>query len=430
MPKTKFILAGPSERQQYFFHAYNDNSVRFVLNYSGIIDSEAMKKTVKTIVNSVDILHGSFFTDAVNAYWRINENIDDIHYYHYIRCSGDPSETAYSLSLFPVFAEDKVQLRVWLVQSDSASSLVVVVSHLCADGGDSKYLLTKIIEGYNMVVTTGNCDALQVKNGSRAPEKLYSELDAKEVLGLVGMVTKQVPKALSLYPFPTEGEGTVQYLRKVIPADVMGAARKKAKEVGASANDLLVAALTQAYASLDAIDQTQPISVTSMMDLRRHCKDGESEGLCNMSGSMPSYMENGVQGSFEDTLKEVNAQLTAAKNDPYAGLAGMPMIHSVTRTFPVGLLLKTVGKMYEKASLGLTNLGNITCADYALGGIAPDSGFFGGPVKKKPGMQVAAMSFDGECVLAVCGQFTAEDATLLQSTLDAMANYIEAYGKE
>ena len=430
MPKSKFILAGPSERQQYFVHNYNDNSIRFVLNYPGLIDPDLMKQTVKKVVDSVNILHGSFFTDSINAYWRINEDVDDIHYFHYIRCSGDPAETAYSLSLFPVFAEDKVQIRVWLVQSDNASSLVVVISHLAVDGGDGKYLLGKIIEGYNMVLENGNCDGLEVKNGSRAPEKLYTELSTKEVFGLVGMIANQLPKALSLYPFPSEEMGMVRHLRKVIPAETMSAARKRAKAVGASANDLLVTALTKAYADLDSIDETQPISVTSMMDLRKHCKDGESEGLCNMSGSMPTYMENGVQGSFEETLKEVAMQTSAAKSDPYAGLAGMPLIHSATRNVPMGLLLKFVGKMYEKASLGLTNLGNVSCADYALGGIAPSGGFFGGPVKKKPGMQVATMSFDGECVLAVCGQFTDEDTALLQSTLDAMVSYIETYGKE
>lgn len=253
MPKSKFILAGPSERQQYFVHNYNDNSIRFVLNYPGLIDPDLMKQTVKKVVDAVNILHGSFFTDSINAYWRINEEVDAIHYFHYIRCSGDPAETAYSLSLFPVFAEDKVQIRVWLVQSDSASSLVVVMSHLAVDGGDGKYLLNKIIEGYNMILETGNCDALEVKNGSRAPEKLYTELTAKEVFGLVGMIANQLPKALSLYPYPSEEMGMTRHLRKVIPAETMSAARKRAKAVGASANDLLVAALTQAYADLDGI---------------------------------------------------------------------------------------------------------------------------------------------------------------------------------
>ena len=427
MGAPKFILAGPSERQQYLTHNYNDNSIRFVLNYPGLIDPAALKASVKKIIDSVDILHGSFFLDNLNAYWRINEEMDEIHYFHYMRCSGDPAETAYSASLFPVFSEDRVQLRVWLVQSDVASSVVVVISHLVCDGSDGKYLLNKIIEGYNMYLSTGTVDALEVKNGSRAPEKLYSHMGVKEVMGLMG---NPIPDAKSLYPYPNEEPGMVRYLRKVIPADVMAAARKKAKTIGASANDLLVAALNQAYGELPGVDRTQPISVTSMMDLRKHCKEGESEGLCNMSGTMPTLMKDGICDTYEETLKEITAQTAAIKEDPKAGLYGMPLIHSATRNVPMGLMLKTAGKMYEKVSLGLTNLGNIRCADYAMGGIVPTGGFFGGPVKKKPGMQVAVMSFDGECVLAVCGQFTDEDAVMLQSTLDTMVGYIENYGRE
>ena len=280
-----------------------------------------------------------------------------------------------------------------------------------------------------MILLKGNTDELVVKNGSRAPEKLYTELTAKEVLGLTGM-GGQLPKVSSIYPYHSKEGGIARYLRKTISSEVMGGARKRAKEVGASVNDLLVAALTHAYADLDEVDETQPMSITSMMDLRRHCKNGESEGLCNMSGSMPTYMEHGIQGSYEETLKEVAKQTAKAKEDPYAGLSGLPMIHSATRNVPMGLLLKLVGKMYEKASLNLTNMGNVSCADYALGELVPLGGFFGGPVKKKTALTVAAMSFDGECVLSVCGVFTDDDVALLDSTLDRMVYYITTYAAE
>ena len=149
-----------------------------------------------------------------------------------------------------------------------------------------------------------------------------------------------------------------------------------------------------------------------------------------MSGTMPTLLESGIFDRFEETLAEIARQTNTMKEDPYAGLSGMPLIHSATRTIPVGLMLLTAGKMYEKVSLGVTNLGNIRCADYAMGGIVPIGGFFGGPVKKKPGMQVAVMSFDGECVLAICGQFTDADAAMLWSTLDSIADYIEKYANE
>ena len=427
MPLSKIVSAGASERQQFLTHNYNDNTIRFVLNYPGLLDPDALCKAVKAVVESVDVLHSTFFNDSVRAYWHVNDTVDEIHYFHYVSCEGDPAQTAYSISLFPVFPEDRVQVRVWLVQSNSASSMVVSISHLCVDGGDGKYLVNKIIEAYNRILSSGSAEGLEVKNGNRAPEKVYEGMSLKEILGLM---RPPVPNVVSEFPFPSQEPGRVQYIRKVIPAEIMGAARTRAKAVGASANDLLVAALCQVYGNLPGVEKNAPISVTSMMDLRKHCKDGESEGLCNMSGTMPTLLENGAFEDFQETLKAITVQTTAIKEDPYAGLVGMPLIHTAIRTAPMGLLLKVCHVIYGKMSLGMTNLGNIRCSDYAMGGIVPTGGFFGGPVKKKPGMQVAVMSFDGECVLSICGQFTQEDRVLLEEMLDAMVKIIQDYAAE
>ena len=54
----------------------------------------------------------------------------------------------------------------------------------------------------------------------------------------------------------------------------------------------------------------------------------------------------------------------------------------------------------------------------------------GGPLKKKPGMQISVMSFDGECTLAVVGVYTKEDAALLQNTQDRMEQEISTYAAE
>ena len=84
-------------------------------------------------------------------------------------------------------------------------------------------------------------------------------------------------------------------------------------------------------------------------------------------------------------------------------------------------------KIYGAFPVGLTNLGNLSCESLALGGIVPIGGMFGGPLKKKPGMQISIISFDGECVLSCYGQYTAQDAQHIQNTLDAMAQQIISY---
>ena len=141
-------------------------------------------------------------------------------------------------------------------------------------------------------------------------------------------------------------------------------------------------------------------------------------------------LQEGVKGTFSDTLAEVAQQTRAAKDDPLVGMDGMPLIHGAVRTVPMKILLLVAGKVYGTMSLGLTNLGNIACDTLAMGDLIPTEGLFGGPVKKKPGMQVSAASFDGTCSLCIAGQYTKEDAVLLQSLLNRMVREIAAYAKE
>ena len=409
MAVPKIRPAGGGERAQYLLRDYNDNTIRFVLNYPGLVDPDVLRKAAKAVVESVDVLHGTFFSDGTMAYWHMNEDVGETNYFHYIETEGDPAKTAASL------------------QSEQKSCIVIRQSHLVVDGGDGKYLIAKLVEAYYMILEAGSAEALEVKDGSRAPEKVYEKLGLSDMKELMSNPLSSVETA---YPYPTTDIGMARVTSKVISAEIMSAARKKAKAVGATANDLLVTAFYRAYAAMDGVDASAPMSVSSMMDLRRHCVNGDSEGLCNMSGALPTTLENGCTGSFEETLAEIVKQTTAAKENPYAGLEGMPIMHSLTRSMPIWLLQMAIGKIYGKLSLGLTNLGNLKCADYALGDLVPNGGLFGGPLKKKPGMQISVMSFDGECTLAVVGVYTKEDAALLQSTLDQMEQEVAAYAAE
>lgn len=427
MSVPKMVLAGAGEKFQYLVHEFNDNTVRFVLRYPGLIDPDILSTATKAIIERVDILHGSFYNDALNAYWMIHGEYDESSYFQYIRTLGDPFVTAESLSLLPILSDSKTQMRVCLVQSDRDSAIAVNIGHLCVDGGDGKYLLNKLAESYNLILSTGTADGLEIKNGNRAPEQIYQGLGPKDMASLLKIPGSGV---VSEFRFANDLPGRNSITRTVIPADAMALARKKAKTEGATANDLLLTAVYRAYAVLPYVDENVPMSVMSMMDLRRHCDDGESDGLANMSGTFPTKLMEGVKGSFSNTLAEVAAQTQTIKDDPLAGMDGMPLIHGAVRTMPMKLLLLVAGKIYGSFSLGLTNLGNIDCKTLAMGETVPTEGMFGGPLKKKPGMQVSAASFDGACSLCIVGQYTAEDTMLLQTFLNQVAAEIVEYAKE
>ena len=214
---------------------------------------------------------------------------------------------------------------------------------------------------------------------------------------------------------------------RAVSASVMTAARERARGQEASANDVLLAACYRAYAALPAVDEKAPMSILSMMDLRRHCPGGVSEGLCNLSGSLPTTLREGVTGSFADTLSAIAAQTRPLKADPLAGLAGLPLIHGFTRALPLSVSLALAKRVYGSMSLGLTNLGS--APDLALEGRSPAVMWFGGPMKKKPGMQVSAISHAGQCGLSITGTFTPEDEAALSAYLDDVCREIETFAR-
>ena len=115
MALPKIIKAGGGERGQYILREFNDNTVRFVQNYPGIVDVDILRKAIKAVVESVDVLHGTFFTEGISAHWKLNENMDESNFFLYVETEGDPAVTANSLSLLPVYSEDKVQIHCTLV---------------------------------------------------------------------------------------------------------------------------------------------------------------------------------------------------------------------------------------------------------------------------------------------------------------------------
>ena len=108
-------------------------------------------------------------------------------------------------------------------------------------------------------------------------------------------------------------------------------------------------------------------------------------------------------------------------------MEGLPLLHRACRILPMDLLLSLAGKVYGNMSFGLTNLGSLPSKALKLGNLVPDYGFFGGPLKEKPAMQISALSIDEACSISVTGNYTAEDATLLQMLLDHMALEITNY---
>lgn len=426
MERKKYSSAGVGERMQYIAHKYNDTTMRFILHYPGKLHAETLSAATKAVIACVDVLHASFVPKSRMSHWRIHNDYTVADYFSIVECDGNPVKPAQSIALQGIGHNDKCQIQVTLVQGEESCAVVVRISHLVVDGSDGKYLLNKLAESYRMIEQKGNAKELEIKNGSRSAANAYSELGIKELASLAKTPFSDVKTD---YPFANPKEhGPLRMLRCTIPANVLGEARKKAKSDGATVNDLLLTACYRAYAK--STGREGAMSISAMMDLRSHCKDGTSAGLSNMSGGLGTSLEVQFENSFQSDLQKISEQTKEAKNNPLAGLEGMPFLHAATKTLPMWLLLQAADMVYSSLSLSMTNLGNIALEPLTMNGAKPTEGIFGGPLKKKPSVQVGAASFDGTTELTILGDFVTEDMESLQKFLNGIRAEVETYLEE
>lgn len=419
--------AGAGEKMQYMVHAYNDNTIRFVLRYPGLLDEEILRSAVRAVVGSVNVLHASFSAGRFGAKWTLRAQEAMQECFSVICEDGDLLDTAMRQAVLPIAPDCAAQMQCVLVRGKDECALVVRISHLCADGSDGKYLMRKLAEAYCRIAGSGRCEGMHIKNGSRAAQQAYAKLSVAEKLRILKDPRTGIK---SVFPFGSAEQGRPVLIRREISAETMTQARVRAKKLGATVNDILLAASYCAYAALPGVDAQAPMSISAMMDLRRHCEGGDSQGLSNMAGLLTTALREGVQGDLEWAIGKIAAQTKREKEDPLAGLYGLPLLHGAVITVPLDIAQKVAKRLYRSMAVGLTNLGELPREEMRMGSALPTEGWFGGPLKQKPGMQVSAMSVGGQCALCVAGCYTQEDEALIRRMLDDMAGRIEQYAKK
>lgn len=227
-----------------------------------------------------------------------------------------------------------------------------------------------------------------------------------------------------------EGAERARLICHELSAARMKEARWYAKRYGATVNDLLLAAYYRAAARQLKLPAGTPMGIQSMLDLRRHVPGGDSLGVCNLSGSLPTRLESGTAGAFTDTLREVAAQTRRSKQDPLAGLYDFPLLSQLFRLLPFSAIRTLGARAYGKAAMSLTNLGAMREEKLAAGGLAPTAVRFAGPVKRKPALQLAAAGLNGAVCLCAALRCTDRDEQAVRELLELLDEELQEFCRQ
>ena len=423
---TKFKINNPSlQKRKYplqmydkvnlMCRAYMDRLARFEMDYDFEVDTEIFLNTAVCCLESFPQLHSQVIYHPVSPYWKVADyNVND---FVTVKYTDDIEKEREDFFRRRVPLKSNIQMNIGLFISEGRTYICFIWNHMCMDGGGLKSFLNDMFKGYDSYMKNGTVSVFY-SGKSRAYECVYddmSEADRKTAKKLFAAVSSKDNHTL---PFTEAKDSDKKMLvRKKIGADVFEPARLKAKECGATANDLISAAYIRAFYDVSGCDEKERVGISSAVDLRRYIKHPEKIGYTNHTAFTPCIVES-KGGTMADTLKAVAKSTTEAKRDKFMGLHGQPLLNLgfSTMIYAQAELITSLG--YTNANLSVSNVGAMKPELLAFDGIVPTSVWVGGGAKEKPCAALNVLSYNGDLMLTTCIRGNESDRKMLANFFD------------
>ncbi len=410
MSNTKKIYKAEMwDKMQYLFRAYYNRTMHAAYYYDGTIDEVALAQVYEAVIKEIPVLHSTYHNNFIKPYWTLNETFSASDFFTLIE-TDDPEKELDHFMGYTVPADGKVQMRACIIRSNGKDILATVVNHMCFDGSDMRYLNMKVVETYNKYKETGVI-APEIKKGTRCADQVYYELppeDQKIAKGLYKNISTVENKVT--FPFAQDdGSEKCRLVREKLCRDDFLAMKAKGKSMGATINDVLLAAYFRAL--YNHVGRKETITVPCMYDLRRYT-GGKSLGLTNMIGFMPCTISPDVGATMADTIRKIQEALKGAKEDKFTGLYSLPLLKLAYAIFPHFISEIAIRMGYTNPYIGMSNIGIINPSEFGFNGLTLVDAFYSGAIKYKPYMQLALTTFQNEITFSVGIRGNDEDAKI------------------
>lgn len=414
-PIPKRLTAELYDKVNYMCRRWMDRIARFEIEYDFIPNIRVLKTVLLCLIESAPVFHSKFIDNHINPYWKVSDyHIDDVFS---VRETMNLERSADDFLLQGIPVESNVQIKIGLFFCEGKSRLCFIFNHMCMDGGGLKSFLNDMFKGYDSYMKNGTVSVYH-SNKSRAYERVYddmSEADRKSAKKLFAAVSSKDKHTL---PFTeTKDSDRKIFVRKKIGADVFETARLKAKELGATANDLISAAYIRAFYDVSGCSESERVGISSAVDLRRYMKHPENIGYTNHTAFTPCIVDSKGE-TMADTLKAVAKSTQEVKKDKFMGLHGQPLLNLgfSTMIYAQAEFITSLG--YTNANLSVSNVGALKPESLAFDNIAPTAVWVGGGAKEKPCAALNVLSYNGDLMLSTCFRGNESDRRMLLDFFD------------
>lgn len=385
------------DKMQHIMERYNDHMAHCYLQFDHHLNYEVLKRAVKISCDKIPIFKSKFCYNFLKAKWIEREEFD-------IEETAKMVETEESLKtklsenfLTQKLDESLEQVKVLLVRSKRGDILNIVLNHMVMDGADIKLFVDLIARSYTNITNGGNGD-VYFKNGSRDELQVLDGFEGEERKKVEKLISYS-KKAKDKLHFPFERlskKGLKPFIEKlIIPSEIFLSAKSKAKELGYTINDLIVACFYRAVYRLIDIRSDQTLGVPCMVDLRKYMANGQSYGATNLTSMVICNIGNDIGKDVFETLEKVKREMDRLKEN-YPGLHGLPLLRKVFKYTPYGLAKFLIGTFFKNPLLGISNIGIVKEDTVNFNGNVPEYLYFTGSIKYPPYYQLALTTYKNE----------------------------------
>ena len=277
------------------------------------------------------------------------------------------------------------QLRVTIDRKENGcDDIIVGISHILTDAQGFLQILYLLSALYN---------------GEKLPDDLQNRRDVSPVLRAVrtgkATVLEKRAKNTRQRPFSFDGEkGSCGCLCCRIESDKMKKIDKKAKEYGATLNDVFLTAYARTAVKLL---KTDAVIIPCPADLRRYSPVSGSLTAANMTGRFQLFIEVKQNHPFEETLKKVHEEMRLQKAR-FRCFQGIKPLFSLYGKLPYPLLYRIIRQSYGNLPVSYTNIGVIDSGRLCFENCEVLSCFLTGSYRQPPDFQLTVSTFRGACM--------------------------------
>ncbi len=412
------------DKMHYLFRDFNDRMVHVELRYDFEINIDALKTVLICFLEKAPVLHSSFTDNRIHPYWTVKDyKIDDVLTVKEVsEAELDFEINNFLIQYIPPDAD--VQMKVAVFNHNGKSVLCVVENHMCMDGGDLKYFMKALCQNYNDYIESG-ISPVDLRTGTRSYESVYEDFSTGEKRLAKNLYKNVNPKDDHGFPFTPNSIRDKSFIAKrKIPASKFDEIRFAGKKHGATINDMLLTAYFYALYELAGFDSREGISISCAVDLRRHLKSSEGQGVTNHTAWMQCRVPERGANIFE-TLNFVVQSSNQFKEDKFIGLHGLPLLSFGYKILPLAASEEVIKIGYANPLLAMSNIGILEVDKLALEGHEPIDGFMSGAVKYKPYALLSVTSVRKELTLSMCVRGNDEDKLIVDKFFDLIVKNID-----